>query len=194
MKTLIIDNYDSFTYNLFHYVEQIDPDVQVFRNDEFNLSDIDIFDQIIISPGPGLPKQAGITMDVISKYHKQKRILGICLGHQAIIEAFGGELKNLDNVLHGRAIKTFINPKEDIFEGLPEVINTGRYHSFVANEINLPKDLIVISTDNEGTIQGIRHKKYDIIGLQFHPESVLTDNGFQMIKNWIEKGSPRGKL
>jgi anthranilate synthase component II len=187
-KTIIIDNYDSFTFNLYHYVQQIDSDIIVKRNDEIEIEEIEKYDQIILSPGPGLPMQAGKTLEIIENYGTSKRILGICLGHQAIVEYFGGELENLTEVLHGQSIETFVFPdKSSIFKGIPTVLQTGRYHSFVANLQKLPKCLQIIATDKNGTIQGVKHRNLDIIGLQFHPESVMTEYGFQMIKNWMEK-------
>ncbi|OIP01557.1 MAG: aminodeoxychorismate/anthranilate synthase component II [Bacteroidetes bacterium CG2_30_33_31] len=188
MKILIIDNYDSFTYNLFHYVQQFNEDVQVVRNNLFDLGFVDNFDAIILSPGPGLPQNAGKTLEVICQYYMTKRILGICLGHQAIFQAFGGELKNLAQVLHGKSVETNIYPKKSyIFDGLPGKINTGRYHSFVADYNSLPTDIEIIADDIFGEIQAIKHKKYDVIGLQFHPESVLTEFGKTIIRNWVER-------
>jgi len=192
MKTLIIDNYDSFTYNLFHYVEGFTSELKVVRSDVFRLDYVEPFDNIILSPGPGLPEGAGLMLDVIKNYYKEKRILGICLGHQAIVEAFGGRLKNLDKVLHGFAVETYFKPKDSyIFKDIPEKINTGRYHSFVADREMFPSELEVIAEDIYGEIQGIKHREYDVIGLQFHPESILTDYGKQMIGNWMEKGYNR---
>jgi len=188
MKTLIIDNYDSFTYNLYHYVEAFTEELQVVRSDAFEMGFVEAFDNIILSPGPGLPVGAGMMLEVIRKYYKEKRILGICLGHQAIVEAFGGRLKNLDKVLHGFAVETYLKPDDSyIFEGLPEKINTGRYHSFVADRKTLPFELEIIADDIYGEIQGVKHREYDVIGLQFHPESILTDFGKEMIGNWMEK-------
>jgi len=190
MKTLIIDNYDSFTYNLFHYVEEFTGDLQVVRSDSFRLEFVESFDNIILSPGPGLPAAAGLMLDVIKTYYKTKRILGICLGHQAIVEAFGGQLKNLTEVLHGFAVETHIRPDTSyIFDSIPKKINTGRYHSFVADKQFFPKELEVIADDIYGEIQAVKHKKYDIIGLQFHPESVLTDYGKDIIRNWCKHDS-----
>ena len=189
MKILIIDNYDSFTYNLFHYVEEFVSRPVVVRSDSFKLDFVEKFDGIILSPGPGLPSAAGLMPQVIKKYYKTKRILGICLGHQAIVEAFGGKLKNLGNVLHGVAVETYLKTDSSyIFKGLPETLKTGRYHSFVADKQALPAELEVIAEDVYGEIQGVKHRDYDISGLQFHPESVLTDFGKTMIENWLKKG------
>lgn len=190
MKTVIIDNYDSFTFNLYHYVEQLCDNLDVVRNDAFSLEFLDQYDQIILSPGPGIPSHAGQLMQIIHRYKCQKRILGICLGHQALVEAYGGKLKNMPNVLHGQAVETYIDSsKSYIFSTIPDKILTGRYHSFVADNQSLSKDFEIIATDIHGDVQGIQHKEYDIIGLQFHPESIMTDYGFLMIKNWVEKGN-----
>lgn len=189
MKTLIIDNYDSFTYNLLHYVEKYTQEVEVWRNDAFKLEDVQAFDSIILSPGPGLPKDAGLMMDVIDLYHRSKNILGICLGHQALYEYFGGKLKNLKEVIHGEAVETYLyKNRSSIFDELPKTIQSGRYHSYVAHKEYLPEDLEIIASDIKGEIQGIIHKNYELLGLQFHPESILTDFGEQMIKNWLIKG------
>ncbi len=185
MKTVIIDNYDSFTYNLYHYVEMVTDEVQVFRNDEVSLHQVNQFDKIILSPGPGLPVDAGITMEIIDYFSGKKPILGICLGHQAIVESFGGQLINLDKVLHGVSVEVELDFSEPIFKGLPAKIQTGRYHSYVAALNRLPADLKLIATDLNGTVQGVRHKQFDVVGLQFHPESILTDFGFKIIKNWL---------
>lgn len=192
LKTVIIDNYDSFTYNLYHYVEQFDSEVVVVRNDEFKIEELDSYGRIILSPGPGLPIQAGLLIDVIKTYYATKRILGICLGHQAIIEAFGGQLQNLQQVLHGRQIKTHLNTDFYVFSNLPSSVFTGRYHSFVGSRAYFPAELEIVATDESESIQGVCHRKFDVTGLQFHPESVLTEYGFEMIKNWMEnKQNPR---
>lgn len=190
MSILVIDNYDSFTYNLVHYVKSItDEPVAVFRNDEISIDDVGKYDKIIISPGPGLPKDAGIIEEVIRKYGGFKRILGVCLGHQAIAEVFGGSLLNLNEVYHGVATSATITNSEDaLFKGLPDKIEVGRYHSWVVNPNDLPEVLEITSTDNEGNIMSMRHKQFDITGIQFHPESVLTPHGKEMVKNWVLAG------
>ena len=186
LKLLIIDNYDSFTYNLFHYVAEYEPDVDVLRSDAFALHDLEKYQNIILSPGPGLPGDAGLMPGVIERYHSRKRILGICLGHQALFEFFGGRLINLKEVLHGMAVQTFLETdKSYIFENIPPQIKTGRYHSYVADNQWIPDDLEIIATDVYGRIQGIKHRYYDIIGLQFQPESILTEYGKDMIRNWL---------
>ena len=187
MKTLIIDNYDSFTYNLFHYVEQIEGEAIVVRNDQVTPEIMDAHEKIIIGPGPGLPETAGFTLDLIRAYAPHKRFLGICLGHEALAIAFGARLRNLREVLHGRAIKTFLNRSESdgLFDQIPPQIQTGRYHSFVIDEASLPKEFKIIASDESATIQAIKHRNFDLTGLQFHPESILTPHGFQIIKNWL---------
>lgn len=188
MKILVLDNYDSFTYNLVHYVEEITEDkVDVFRNDEINISDIAKYDKILLSPGPGIPEEAGILKELIKTYAPQKSILGVCLGCQAIAEVFGGSIRNLNKVYHGVATPVkVINDDEYLFNGLPKKFNAGRYHSWVVNEQDLPEDLIVTSTEEDGQIMGLMHNEYDLHGVQFHPESVLTEHGKQIIRNWIE--------
>lgn len=190
MSILVIDNYDSFTYNLVHYVKSItDEPVDVFRNDEISVDDVGKYDKIIISPGPGLPKDAGIIEEVIRKYGETNRILGVCLGHQAIAEVFGGSLLNLNEVYHGVATSATITNTEDaLFKGIPDKIEVGRYHSWVVNPNDLPEVLEITSTDDEGNIMSMRHKQFDITGIQFHPESVLTPHGKEMVKNWVLAG------
>lgn len=187
-KILVIDNYDSFTYNLVHYINQItgeQPDV--YRNDEITLADIDKYDKIVLSPGPGLPEEAGICLDLIRQYSPVKSILGICLGHQAIGEAFGGKLTNLSRVYHGLATSVSItDPEEPLFRGIPGNILAGRYHSWVVDSRDLPNCLVVTSLDDNGLIMGLSHRDYDVRGLQFHPESVLTEYGFDIMRNWVE--------
>ncbi len=186
MKILVLDNYDSFTYNLVHYLEQAtDAKIEVHRNDKISLKEIDRFDKILLSPGPGIPSEAGILLDVIKTYAPTKSILGVCLGQQAIAEAFGGSLSNLKEVYHGVATPVEIIKDDALFEGIPKKINVGRYHSWAVNAADLPKELEVISVDETGAIMALRHKQYDVKGVQFHPESVLTEHGLQMIKNWV---------
>jgi anthranilate synthase component 2 len=187
-KILVIDNYDSFTYNLVHYITKltgIPP--EVFRNDEIAIEAVNNYDKILLSPGPGIPVEAGICLDLIRRYGPVKSILGICLGHQAIGEAFGGSLTNLTEVFHGLATPvSLIDPDEPLFKGLPEKINAGRYHSWVVTKKNLPDCFKITCEDEEGTIMGISHRQYDVRGLQFHPESVLTEHGHDIIRNWLD--------
>ena len=189
MNIGIIDNYDSFTYNLSHLVKELGADVTVLRNDKFQLQDLEPFDKIILSPGPGIPSEAGLLLDVIKHYASVKPILGVCLGHQAIAEAFGGSLINLTEVFHGVAtegsILTLGQEKDYIFRGLPERITMGRYHSWVVNRDTLPECLQVTAESDEHQIMALRHKDYDIRGIQFHPESVLTPQGKDIIANWM---------
>ncbi len=187
-KILVIDNYDSFTYNLVHYIEKITgthPDV--FRNDQIEIANAAKYDKILLSPGPGIPVEAGICLDLIRQLGPSKSILGICLGHQAIGEAFGAKLTNLSRVYHGLATPVrIIQPEEPLFKGLPETIIAGRYHSWVVTRVNLPDCFTITCDDEEGTIMGITHKQYDVRGLQFHPESVLTEQGMDIVRNWVE--------
>jgi anthranilate synthase component 2 len=186
-KILVIDNYDSFTYNLVHYVEKLtgtSPDV--FRNDEISLDDVGGYEKILLSPGPGVPSDAGICIDLIKYYASTKSILGVCLGHQAIGEAFGGKILNLDNVYHGVSTPVVIKDINDpLFAGISSPIKAGRYHSWVVSGENLPDCLEITCVDETGIIMGLSHKTFDVRGLQFHPESVLTEHGLEIIKNWI---------
>lgn len=188
MKILVLDNYDSFTYNLVHYVEEIvDDKVDVFRNDEISVDDVARYDKILLSPGPGIPDEAGILKEVIKTYAPSKSILGVCLGCQAIAEVFGGSIRNLNKVYHGVATPVSITNKDEyIFKGLPENFKAGRYHSWVVNEEDLPDELLITSKETGGQIMGLMHKEYDLHGVQFHPESVLTEHGKEMIRNWLE--------
>ncbi|MCK5729799.1 MAG: aminodeoxychorismate/anthranilate synthase component II [Draconibacterium sp.] len=191
MKILVIDNYDSFTYNLVHAIKKISGlPVDVFRNDEISLEEIEKYDKIVLSPGPGIPEEAGLLLDIIKEFAPRKSILGVCLGHQAIGEAFGGKLHNMNRVLHGIAtpIKLTKN-KSVLFDKLPESFEVGRYHSWIVENENLPNELEVTSYDKDGMIMSMKHKKYDVQSVQFHPESVLTPLGEKMIKNWLVKGS-----
>ena len=182
---LVIDNYDSFTYNLVHYLEDLDCKVTVKRNDQLNLEDVEAYDKILLSPGPGIPDEAGLLKDIIANYAGKKSILGVCLGMQAIGEVFGGSLINLDVVHHGVATKINITvDDETIFKDLPHNISVGRYHSWVVNK-QLPEILEATSFDDNGELMSLRHRIYDIKGVQFHPESVLTPDGKQMLKNWV---------
>src|SRR6478736_7269776 len=179
-KVLVIDNYDSFTYNLVHYLEALDCEVTVYRNDEFELEEVEHFDKILLSPGPGLPDEAGLLKPLIQKYASTKSILGVCLGQQAIGEVFGGKLRNLDKVYHGVAtdIKVLVDD-EILFQGLPKEIQVGRYHSWVVSA-DLPEVLEATSVDENGEVMSLRHKTLDVRGVQFHPESVLTPEGMQI--------------
>lgn len=184
---LLIDNYDSFTYNLVHYLEMnFGFEVTVFRNDEITIEAVDKYDIIVLSPGPGLPKDAGILLDVIKTYAPTKKILGVCLGMQAIGEAFGGELKNLDTVFHGVATQLQVTETTDLlFKNLPQQFNVGRYHSWVIDSITLPKELQVTAIDENKNIMALKHKTYPLYAVQFHPESILTECGKALITNFL---------
>jgi anthranilate synthase component 2 len=186
MNIVIIDNYDSFTYNLSHLVKELGANVTVFRNDQFELPQLERFDKIILSPGPGIPSEAGLLLDVIRTYAGRKPILGVCLGHQAIGEAFGGRLENLSEVFHGVAPPCHIVADSPVFQGLDSTITIGRYHSWVVSTEGLPDCLEVTATSDEGQIMALQHKELPIYGIQFHPESVLTPEGKSIIKNYIE--------
>ncbi|WP_282031551.1 anthranilate synthase component II [Winogradskyella eximia] len=184
-KVLVIDNYDSFTYNLVHYLEDLDCEVIVKRNDKLTLDEVDAFEKIVLSPGPGVPDEAGLLKQIIATYAPTKSILGVCLGQQAIGEVFGGTLENLDNVYHGVATEITLSvDDESLFDGLGKTFEVGRYHSWVVNA-NLPESLEATSFDENGQIMSLRHRVYDVKGVQYHPESVLTPNGKTILKNWI---------
>lgn len=185
MKIAMIDNYDSFTYNLVHLVRELGADITVFRNDQFQLEELDQFDRIMLSPGPGIPEEAGLLLDVIRTYSGKKPILGICLGEQAIGQVFGGTLVNLSDVFHGVQTPCSIMVQDCLFEGLPSQIQVGRYHSWVVSADTLPECLEATALSDEGQIMALRHKTYDVRGIQFHPESVLTPDGMKMIENWL---------
>ena len=188
MKILVFDNYDSFTYNLVHLVEKITHQkVTVVRNDQIALEEVEGYDKIILSPGPGIPSEAGLLLPLIKKYAASKPILGVCLGHQAIGEAFGATLENLSSVYHGVATPINIDNNNYLFTGLDDSIEVGRYHSWVISNKNLPAVLKVTATDENGLIMAIEHTSYDVCGVQFHPESVLTPSGEAIIKNWLLK-------
>ena len=186
MKIVVIDNYDSFTYNLVHYLEDLNAEVTVFRNDEFELEELEKFDKILLSPGPGVPDEAGLLKAVIKKYAPTKSIFGVCLGLQAIGEVFGGKLTNLDKVYHGVATKVTQIEDDFIFYDLPKETEVGRYHSWVVANENLPEELIITSIDENGQIMSMKHSTYDVRGVQYHPESVLTPNGKKILENWIK--------
>ena len=185
MKVLIVDNKDSFTYNLKHYVSQFTTDISVIRGDEINLDEIDKYDKIILSPGPGLPSEYPILKSMLEVYYDKKSILGICLGQQAIAEFFNAKLENLTTVKHGviSEISHFNNCK--LFKDIPSNFKIGHYHSWVVSKSNFPDELIITSENGEGIITSISHKKYDITAVQFHPESILTEHGLKLIKNWV---------
>lgn len=187
MNIVIIDNYDSFTYNLFHLVRMLGAEATVLRNDQFHLSDLEQFDKILLSPGPGIPSEAGLLEDVIRHYAGKKPMLGVCLGHQAIGEVFEAKLHNLQDVYHGVATEGTQNGTDPIFAGLPQRIMMGRYHSWVVSQDDFPSCLEVTATSDDGEIMALRHREYPIHGIQFHPESVLTPQGRQIIDNWLKE-------
>lgn len=192
MKILVFDNYDSFTYNLVHLVEKIiHGKVDVFRNDQLPLEKMKAYDKIILSPGPGIPEEAGLLLPLIKEYAATKSILGVCLGHQAIGEAFGGKLENLSTVYHGVATEIGVGSQESgarsrLFEGLPERIEVGRYHSWIVSDENFPDELEVTARDDNKYIMALQHKTFDVQGVQFHPESVLTPMGEAILRNWLK--------
>jgi anthranilate synthase component 2 len=187
MKILVFDNYDSFTYNLVHLVEKITGEkVDVYRNDEIALEKVNEYDKIILSPGPGVPSEAGLLLPLIKQYAATKSILGVCLGHQAIGEAFGGQLTNLDKVYHGVATPVKVTNKDSkILSGLGDTIEVGRYHSWIVSKENFPDQLEITAVDANGYVMAMQHKTYDVQGVQFHPESVLTPDGEKMLRNWL---------
>jgi len=203
MKILVFDNYDSFTYNLVHLVEKIlHEKVDVYRNDKIPLEKVKEYDKIILSPGPGIPEEAGLMLPLIKEYASSKSILGVCLGHQAIGQAFGGKLINLSTVYHGVATPvkivnselSMVNEKnspftihhsQNLFQGLPEKFEAGRYHSWIVSDENFPDELEVTARDDNNYIMALQHKKYDVQGVQFHPESVLTPDGEKIMRNWL---------
>ena len=204
MKILVFDNYDSFTYNLVHLVKKIVKDqLDVYRNDQIPLEKVKEYDKIILSPGPGIPKEAGMLLPLIREYAQSKSILGVCLGHQAIGEAFGGTLINLSTVYHGVSTPVKIVRREtadvkevssvtshvshDLFIDLPDEIEVGRYHSWILSDEDFPKDLEVTARDDNGYIMALQHKTYDVQGVQFHPESVLTPDGETILRNWLKR-------
>ena len=191
MNIVIIDNYDSFTYNLAHLVRELGSAVTVYRNDQFELNQLEPFDKIILSPGPGIPSEAGKLLDVIRTYVGKKSMLGVCLGHQAIGEVFGAKLENLSEVFHGVATEGTQFGNDPIFAGLPSRIVMGRYHSWVVSREGFPDCLEVTAESDEGQIMALRHKQYDIHGIQFHPESVLTPMGKQIVDNWLKLPSEK---
>ena len=187
MKILVIDNYDSFTYNLVHAIKKISGlPVDVARNDEISLKEIEKYDKIVLSPGPGIPEEAGSLLEIIKAFAPKKSMLGVCLGHQAIGEAFGGKLHNMNRVLHGIATPVDLTENKSIlFSGLPQSFEVGRYHSWIVEKEDLPDCFVVTSYDKDGLIMSMKHKEYDVESVQFHPESVLTPLGEKMIENWL---------
>lgn len=185
-KIVVIDNYDSFTYNLVHLLQELGQEYAVWRNDKFKLEDIEEFDKILLSPGPGIPEEAGLLLDVIRTYAPHKSILGICLGQQAIAEVFGGTLFNMEKPLHGVATNiTVVDESEKLFQDFPKDSKIGRYHSWAVNRETLPTCLKVTAIDENDIIMALTHNEYDVRGMQFHPESVLTTNGKKLIENWL---------
>src|SRR4051812_21517551 len=186
MKILVFDNYDSFTYNLVHLVQKIVPDkVEVFRNDQIPLEKVKEYDKIILSPGPGIPEEAGLLLPLIKEYAASKSILGVCLGHQAIGQSFGGKLVNLSTVFHGVATPIKLLGSHSLFHGLEDEVEVGRYHSWVVAKEGFPAELEITAVDDNGFIMGLQHKKYDVQGVQFHPESILTPKGETIMRNWL---------
>jgi len=185
-KILVIDNYDSFTYNLVHLLQELGQDYIVWRNDKFALDDVEPFSNILLSPGPGIPEEAGLLLDVIRRYAPSKRIFGICLGQQAIAEVFGGTLYNMPKPLHGVATDIIVtDEKEKLFQDFPKDSKIGRYHSWAVSKENIPSCLRVTAQDPDGVIMALRHTEYDVCSVQFHPESILTTNGKKLMENWI---------
>lgn len=187
MKTVIIDNYDSFTFNLAHLLKELGAEVDVVRNDQFELPALEQYDKIVLSPGPGIPSEAGLLLDVIRAYAGRKPMLGVCLGHQAIGEVFGAKLENLSEVYHGVATDCEHFSNDPIFNGMPRHFEVGRYHSWVVSKDGLPDCLEVTATSPDGNIMALRHKRYPVHGIQFHPESVLTPLGRQIVGNWLNE-------
>lgn len=191
MKILVVDNYDSFVFNLVHILYNLGVDeVEVLKNDKIDLDSINNFDKILLSPGPGIPKEAGLMPEIIKRFASSKSILGICLGHQAIAESFGGSLINMQTPLHGVASALTITQEDYLFDGISSGINVGHYHSWIVDN-KLPDTLEVLASNESGNIMALRHKEYDVRGLQFHPESVLTESGIAMIANWLKGNSDK---
>lgn len=187
VRILVFDNYDSFTYNLVHLVEKImHQKADVYRNDEIPLEKVGAYDKIILSPGPGIPQEAGLLLPLIKEYAASKSILGVCLGHQAIGQAFGGKLVNLKSVFHGVATNCVVRKDSPLFKGLPDTIEVGRYHSWIVSDENFPEELEVTARDENHYIMALQHKRFDVQGVQFHPESVLTPDGETILRNWLK--------
>lgn len=194
MKIALIDNYDSFTYNLYHLVKELGFTATILPNDRFQLNELESFDKILLSPGPGIPKEAGLLLEVIRTYSPHKSILGVCLGEQAIGEVFGAKLTNLNQVCHGVQSTIHLINSDYIFHGLPTQIQVGRYHSWIIDTQNFPTCLEVTAISQEGYIMGIKHRTFDVHGIQFHPESILTPNGKQILGNWLKSSLRVGSL
>ena len=187
MKLLVLDNYDSFTYNLVHIIRELGYKMDIFRNDKIGLDDVGKYDKILLSPGPGIPDEAGIMKDVITTYSATKSILGVCLGHQGIAEAFGAKLFNIPNVLHGVTSKARITDKnEKLFKGLPDQFEVCHYHSWAVVAESIPAALTVTATNPDGLVMAIAHQKFDVRGVQFHPESIMTEHGKKIMENWLD--------
>lgn len=188
MKILVIDNYDSFVYNIIHIIRELGygDNLTIVRNDKILVEEVEKFDKILLSPGPGIPSEAGIMQEVIERYGSTKSIFGVCFGLQGISEVYGAELYNLEEVMHGVATVTSVVNEDILFEGIPTSFLTGRYHSWAVDPSSDLSNLVVTSTDIHGNIMSIRHKDYDVRGVQFHPESVLTEHGKKMIENWLK--------
>ena len=186
-RVLVLDNYDSFTYNLVHLLEKLGlKDVSVLRNDKCDLSEVAKFDKILLSPGPGIPSEAGLMTKIVNEFASNKSILGVCLGHQCIAENFGAKLVNMPLPVHGKTSQIIVvDQEEKLFFNLPKQISVGRYHSWMVSKVDLPSSILPTALDQDGNIMALRHDKYDVRGVQFHPESVMTDHGAEMIKNWI---------
>lgn len=188
MRLLVFDNYDSFTYNLVQLVERIGGmQIDVYRNDQLALEAVKVYDKIILSPGPGIPEEAGLLLPLIEAYASTKSILGVCLGHQAIGQSFGGRLVNLSSVFHGVATPAHLDPKASLFRGLPSQITVGRYHSWIVDRKGFPDALEITAEDDQGFIMALQHRSLDVMGVQFHPESVLTPDGEQIMRNWLKR-------
>ena len=189
MKILVLDNYDSFTYNLVHIIKELGygEQLDVIRNDKISVADVGQYDKILLSPGPGIPEEAGVMMDVIQTYAPKKSILGVCLGHQGIAEAFGAKLYNMPLVLHGYGDQVFVEDREEyLFQNIPDTFGVCRYHSWAVQTDSLGEDLIATARDAKGEVMALRHRQYDVKGVQFHPESILTEHGKEMIRHWLE--------
>lgn len=187
MKILVLDNYDSFTYNLVYILRELHDQVDVFRNDKISLEDVNGYDKILLSPGPGIPSEAGIMLDLVRQYAPTKSILGICLGHQGIGEVFGAKLENMSEVLHGVSHKAIVADRsEHLFKDIPDEFNVGRYHSWTVIPETVPDSMKITAVDAEGRIMGLSHRTFDVKGLQFHPESVLTEHGKKLLENWLK--------
>lgn len=188
MKILVLDNYDSFTYNLVHIIRELGYPMDVVRNDKISVAEVKRYDKILLSPGPGIPDEAGIMKEVIKTYAPSKSILGICLGHQGIAEVFGGELYNIPNVLHGvTSVVEVVDPLEKLFQEVPHSFKACHYHSWAVKAENVPNELAVTATNDDGLVMAIAHKKFDVRGVQFHPESIMTEYGQLMINNWLTR-------